>query len=255
MNFLCSKSRNTGTLGLENSFVVNGWHLYLDHGWQRTNDSFSKGTTSSWCRINLENGLSIESNKLRDFPIYHDSYSVSNIEKLAQSVPVDGSVCESPDGTISVTYGKNFYPLVTLDKKITFDQCHNILLNSIIDNIESFLKNNKSVLYLPVDNNGIDTLTVRSVLDYLRVDYKSYKLSPPCESAIWSELRKNHWGFSQVESKVGTVITGFYGDEWILRNPYYVHILLSNLGIDIANEFSKRDTKYGTLTIPISFHH
>jgi hypothetical protein len=40
------------------------------------------------------------------------------------------------------------------------------------------------------------------------------------------------------------IVTGFYGDEWILRNPYYVHILLSNRGLNIIDIFDNIENCY-----------
>ena len=74
------------------------------------------------------------------------------------------------------------------------------------------------------------------------MDYKTFDLpaSAPTLSKVRSELLKNHWAFTQVKEKDNSIIvTGFYGDEWVLRNPYYAHVLLSQRGINIIDEFDK----------------
>ena len=43
------------------------------------------------------------------------------------------------------------------------------------DHIKEFLKCNTLDILVP-NNNGLDTLTVRSVLDYLKVDYKLFDI-------------------------------------------------------------------------------
>jgi len=40
------------------------------------------------------------------------------------------------------------------------------------------------------------------------------------------------------------VVTGFNGDEWILRNPFYVNMLLSNRGISLYDTFEKIENCY-----------
>ena len=94
---------------------------------------------------------------------------------------------------------------------------------------------------------GIDTITVRSVFDYLGVAYKVFDLpnQKPEMSKIGMELAKNHWGFQQIQEQTDSVIvTGFYGDEWILRNPYYAHAILSERGIDITDAFDNTKNCY-----------
>ena len=40
------------------------------------------------------------------------------------------------------------------------------------------------------------------------------------------------------------VFTGYYGDEFVLRNPYFVNHILSNCGVDLNKEFDTRPDCY-----------
>ena len=239
MNFACTQT-DTGYryFDLEEHKIDNGWFLYLDKGWTRTENYFYKGYSSSYCKIYVDPVVRIETNKLRDFPIYYNDTEVSNFRKLDNIVPVDGVV--EIDRDIKIEYQQGFYPRVAT-KPISFKNCHDILYDALIENVGTFASMNKRPVYIPVQG-GIDTLTVRSVFDFLGVDYQTFDLpeETPVTSSLQAELSKNHWGFTQVVEKENAVIvTGFYGDEWILRNPYYVHAVLSLRDIDIVEQFDK----------------
>jgi hypothetical protein len=244
MIFSCSSNNlDYSSLGLTEHRLDNGWNLYLDKGWTKTENYFHKGLSSSWCKIYVDPFLKIETNKFRDFPMYYNDTEVSNFQKLDKVIPVDGLV--KIDNNIQIEYQQNFYPHINT-KHISFSECHDILFDSLIENVNIFASTNHKPVYIPAQG-GIDTLTVRSVFDYLKVDYKTFHL--PIEATAPSPLRaklsKNHWGFTQVEEKNDTVIvTGFYGDEWVLRNPYYVHVLLSQRGVNLTEEFDRTTSCY-----------
>lgn len=244
MNFACTRT-DTGSryFDFEKYQAKNGWFLYLDKGWINTENYFYKGEKSSYCKIYVDPVVRIETNKLRDFPIYHNQTEISNFKKLDNIVPVDGVV--EIDQDITIQYQQGFYPRIAT-KPISFKDCHDILFDALIENVGTFASMNKRPVYIPVQG-GIDTLTVRSVFDFLSVDYQTFDLpkEAPVPSSLKAELSKNYWGFNQVEEKENAVIvTGFYGDEWVLRNPYYVHVLLSSRGINLAAEFDRRPSCY-----------
>jgi len=244
MNFACTQT-DTGSryFDFEKYQAKNGWFLYLDKGWTKTENYFYKGEKSSYCKIYVDPVVRIETNKLRDFPIYHNQTEISNFKKLDNIVPVDGVV--EIDQDITIQYQQGFYPRIAT-KPISFKDCHDILFDALIENVGTFASMNKRPVYIPVQG-GIDTLTVRSVFDFLSVDYQTFDLpkEAPVPSSLKAELSKNYWGFNQVEEKENAVIvTGFYGDEWVLRNPYYVHVLLSSRGINLAAEFDRRPSCY-----------
>jgi len=228
--------------GLTKHKIGHRQFLYLDNGWTKKKNYFFKGISSSWCKIFFDPTIRIETNKLRDFPIYYNNDTISNFKKLDKTVPVDGLV--EIDKKINITYQENFYPRIN-SKQISFKDCHNILFDALIENIGTFHSQNKKLVLIPVQN-GIDTLTVRSVFDFLDIRYDTFDLSVRPEfSQLGEKLFHNNWGFKQVvESMNSVVVTGFHGDEYVLRNPYYVNALLSNRGIDLLQEIIKTDESY-----------
>lgn len=244
MNFICSRTEINAThFDLKKYEAVNGWSVYLDKGWIKTTDCFYKGLDASWCKIYTDPVIKIETNSLRDFPIYHNKDSLSNFVVLENVAPVDALVEINKD--ITIKYKQNFYPKIS-NKHITFQECHDLLFDALIENINTFILSNKAPVLLPAQG-GIDTLTIRSVFDYIGADYKTFDLPIQQQkpSSLRAELIKNHWGFAQVEEQQGVVVvTGFYGDEWILRNPYYVHILLSQRDVSVTEAFDNKTHCY-----------
>ena len=116
MNFVCSLTDiRSPYFDLTKHKTENGWSLYLDRGWTKTDNYFYKGFSGSWCKIYVDPIVRIETNKLRDFPLYHNTDTVSNFLQLENTVPVDGIV-EIADG-IQVKYQEDFFPRVTMRSK------------------------------------------------------------------------------------------------------------------------------------------
>jgi hypothetical protein len=239
MNFYFTKKQTNVTFkDLIVHKVLDNYFLFLDQGWKKEKNYFYKGIHDAFCKIYVAPFIKIETNKLRDFPIYYNSTSFSNFEVLENILPIDGIL--EFDKEPQISFQKNFYPALTKNE-LDFDTCHNILFNALIENVKGFISKNTKPLFVPAQK-GIDTLTVRSVLDYLKVKYELFHLpdTPPKRSKTGEFLSQKYWGFSQIEERDNSVIvTGFYGDEWILRNPYHVSILLSQRKIDLAQEFDK----------------
>lgn len=248
MNFYCSDSPKNfvQSIGLKTIKTKSGYFLSLDRGWTITNDHAFKSAGNTWCRIDFKDKLSVQTNDLRDFPIYYNDSDITNFEKLENLLPADGELtCDKNEGNI-IAWKNDFYPTYP-DFSISFSQSHNLLFESLCENVERFAtQKNKSTLFVPVQN-GVDTLTVRSLLDFFKIEYELFDLPKTKKffKGLQTTLAKLYWGFGQIKEINNSVIaTGFYGDEWILRNPYYVHALLSQKGINIVDEFDNKKDCY-----------
>jgi hypothetical protein len=243
MNFFCSTKKNTNSFQLS-EHNINGNYIYLDEGWSREDDYFFKGISSSWCKIYFNGPIRIETNKFRDFPIYHNGSCLSNFKNLGNVISVDG-LPSINKGKVNISYVKDFYPKIPNDP-VSFKECKDILYDAVIENVGIFAANNKKPVMMP-DQNGVDTLLTRSAFDYIGVDYKLFTLDgKPKVSSLGNHLAGIFWGFAQVPEYNDKVVVGggFYGDEWILRNPYYAHILLDNHGISLEEEFDSMEDCY-----------
>ena len=244
MNFYCSPLEIAIDYNLKQHKTKNGWFLYLDDGWIVTDDFAYKGIDSSWCKLDFSNGFEVRTNQYRDFPIYYHDTCVTNFMAHTPLLPADGKV-RWKDSKVEATYDKNFYPEWT-STQLDFNQASDLLFETLCSNVEKFAKFNNKPIFIP-QQNGIDTITARSVFDYLKVEYETFDLpkTKPTLSPIGQKLCSKHWGFSQIQEIPNSiVVTGFHGDEWILRNPYYVHVLLSDRGDNIIDIFDDTEHCY-----------
>lgn len=244
MNFYFStKKVDLSFYNLKKHIINNKYYLYLDNDWVEEKNYFYKGTNLSWCKIFKVPEIKFETNNLRDFPIYYNKDTISNFFRLEKVLPVDG--CIAVNNTIHITFKKDFYNIL-MGKELNFNQCKELISSCLLGDVKNFLNLNSKPIFLP-KQNGVDTLTVRSILDHLKVKYELFDLPKikPNRSNLGEFLAKNFWAFNQIQELMDSVIvTGFYGDEWILRNPYYVSILLAQRGIDIIEEFSQLPDSY-----------
>ena len=245
MHFYCTTEDKQFNFGLNKIQSPNNeWNIYFDNDWIKDSNSIYKGIDSNWCRVIFDNKLTIKHNKLREYPIYYTKNSISNFYKHGEHLPVDG-IINYNNQKINIKYNNNFYPILS-NNQLNFDECSDILFESLVENIETFAKQNSKPIYIPVQY-GIDSLTIRSVFDFLKIDYELFILpkTKPTLSKLGNLLSEKYWGFAQIEEIKNTVIvTGFHGDEWVLRNPYYVHALLSQRNISITDEIDKIENCY-----------
>lgn len=235
MNFLCSTVQTLNNYGLT-EYSKGNYFIYLDKGWIQKDDYFFKGNKSDWCKIYFGESISVQTNKFRSFPIYSNSDTLTNFQKIGNTIPVDG-LAGIVDGKVTIKYQEKFYPKIPNDR-LSFKECKEILFDAVIENTGTFVANNNKQIMIP-SQAGADTLLARSVFDYLGVSYTLFDFdTKPILSRLGDHLAKNFWGFSQVpEFDDRVVVCGFFGDEWVLRNPYYVHILMSGRGISITEKF------------------
>ena len=257
MNFLITTNADhVNQFGL-NEIQNKNHKILFDDNWIRKDNTITKGTANNYCTIKFGDTVEITHNELRDFPIWYDEQTCSNFAKLENYVPVDGRL--SHNSKWHLTYQKDFYdkPVSCGCGRSTTNRCcgwHSfddepyavaLIKHVLLDNTKAFLKCNTLDIYVP-NNNGLDTLTVRSVLDYLKVDYKLFDIEKNDYKKLQSHLEKDYYGFNQIQevSSPQCIVTGFYGDEYILRNPYYVQHLLRNKGVDICDTFDNKPDCY-----------
>ena len=187
MNFLITNDRDYKIDFSLNVIYHNNFKILFDDNWISANDTLSKGTANNYCTIKLGDTIEILHNEVRDFPLWFDKNTCSNFTKLDNYVPVDGRL--NFNNAWQLSYQKDFYkePDSSGCGRSTVGRCvcwHNfdeetyavaLIKKVLLDNTKEFLKCNTLDILVP-NNNGLDTLTVRSVLDYLKVDYKLFDI-------------------------------------------------------------------------------
>ena len=242
MNFFITKDNNyKNELGL-NILKHKNFNLFFDNGWEINQNKLYKGTSNNFCEIILEESIRFNHNKLRDFPLWFDNISCTNILELKNYVPVDGSLIFSKDVS-QVSYIQDFYK--TNDKKLNESKTIDLIKEVLLENVKTFLSTNNKEILLP-SNNGLDTLLVQSVLNFLKVDYQTFNIQKLKYTALQQSIKEKYYGFNQIQlfKNPTCIISGFYGDEYLLRNPYYVQHLIKDDNTDLVKIFEQYKSSY-----------
>ena len=258
MNFLITSNANyKNDFNLNRNSLIKNLKYFLITIGKANKNSISKGTSNNFCTIKFNDTIEILHNQIRDFPLSFNEHTCSNFIKLDNNVPVDGIL--KYDNQWHLTYKKDFYtqPKSCSCGRSTVGRCVSwhklkeeeyavaLIKKVLLDNTRAFRDDNTLDILVP-NNNGLDTLTVRSVLDYLNVDYKLFDIEKLNYKKLQNTLEKDYYGFNQIQEfkSPKCVITGFYGDEYILRNPYYVQNILKSRGQDLVKIFDAKPDCY-----------
>ena len=238
MNFLITTNADYKNNFDLNKITHNKVDIFYDDNWTVGEHSLIKGTSNNYCKIEFKDSINITHNDLRDFPLFHDAVSCSNFIKLDNVVPADGKMLY--DNGWQVKYAKDFYNIETPPSDHV-----KFVADILLENTKKFLDCNTLPILVP-NNNGVDTLTARSILDYLQVPYELFDLKKLAYSNFHKELEKDYYGFNQIQEfdTPKVVLTGFYGDEFLLRNPYYVQSLIREEDCDLIDVFAVNNNCY-----------
>tara|TARA_B100001057_G_scaffold448923_1_gene489686 strand:- start:322 stop:1071 length:750 start_codon:yes stop_codon:yes gene_type:complete len=142
-----------------------------------------------------------------------------------------------------VTYKADFYK--TPEKVLNTEQTIDFVSEILLQNTKNFLEQNDKEL-VTFENNGLDSLVSKSIFDFLGVKYKTLQIKKLNYTNLQTQLIKNYYGFNQIQAfkKPTCIITGFYGDEYLLRNPGYVQQLIKDDKNDLVNIFDNNKNCY-----------
>jgi hypothetical protein len=232
--------------------------LFLDEGWDHpTEDIWIKGYSTECVLSNVIN--EIIKNNYQPRGIWAVIQKVNNEYKIFNSVEQGFPIFNNGD---SIT---NFKLIESIPKIYT--KINDILKNEKLDTKEEYslevgsqkildiLKENITniLLYnkcepIMLYTGGIDSLTIWAILDSITDSYKlefpldveNIKISSakPAEGKLIDHLKKYHWGYkiSEDYSKKEFIMSGFYGDEYLLRNPNYQTAVIANvLGLNLQD--------------------
>jgi hypothetical protein len=217
------------------------FYLYHDDDWTIDDNTAEKGTTNNFCRIVFgKNTITISHNDQRDFPIWYDSESCSNAYEFDNYLPSDAKI--NYDHRWHVTYSDNDWK--ESGETLGQEQALSLIKTVLIDNVKRFAESNTLPVVAP-DSDGIDTLLVRSVFDYLGVDYTLFDLENK-HTSLQTFLGERFYGFDQVQDfdSPTCLLSGFYGDEYLLRSPSQTQMLIDQ---DIVSLFD--DTKHSYMKL------
>lgn len=218
-------------------FLYDGNHLQLDAGWKKYKKGYIKTIGTESIKIDtIHKKVYLNTFSI---PYYYNDNTLSSFPfpKLSL-IPYDHDICF--DSTLSVVYNHKKNISSYTKEKINVDN----FVEFIIDSAgKTFDTNTK---YLIPQSHGLDSTTVQAIMDYYNIDYKPYKVKGFSKNKFYNQLQQIHWGFRQTPYYKNSVsiVTGFYGDEYILRNPVYVQYRLFEDNIDLHKQFLKFPNSY-----------
>ena len=168
------------------------------------------------------------------YPIYTNKkqlYSCFRIEPNMDLIPYDHIVRDDAE--------------YSHDKHIEFSRVDTSLdqyIETVIHTIHESVRGKKCMI---ADTHGLDCNVIIAVMNYFQVEYDlySYDGNRTNHPQWYKNIQNLHWGFNQTPyfDQPTVLVTGMYGDEYMLRNPFYVE---QHLQTDIIKEFEKQPTCY-----------
>ena len=241
---------------LSNHYEDSGWVISMDRGWKQSShgDSvcFHKGIQGNSCTIAVsDGGWTLETSDLRTFPIWTDEIE----ERVANCVPLHRRIHQF--NTISYDQGLN----IRYTEPEWYDRLERTLhLMDRTDALDTMCQwlvlRAEQLPDMPIKcayTGGVDTAVIMSALKYAKRDFTVVNeithTKQPNHEYIWSHNQQaggTFWGYDQLADTQEPHIqaTGFWGDEWLQRNPLYVHLYLQQWDRNITQEFDQAGKSY-----------
>jgi len=245
-------------------FVADGTVLQLDRGWVQTETSniidFRKGYSiesklsdidpldsfvGNYCIIQYNKSIKnwhIYKDSNRGFPVYYSGSIITNINTGLKPIHPDHWL-NMHNGSVIKCGPFNGYRLVEKEK-LPLDEIINRVEFELLDYILKFVKyNDDELIWNPTF--GYDCTALKAILDYNNIPHvctdwldTGGKSPQKCKDELFLAVRNDHWGYHQLglEDKSQTILTGYYGDVFLMRGGMYVHYYLKQYGIDFTQE-------------------
>ena len=200
---------------------------------------------------------SVYHDSIRGFPIYYNDSNISNIVKLEQEVRPNETIEMAADNV-----SLDFYQRIKFKdhtELVSHADAAEIVEQEILSYVTDFIKYNDSIPHINT-TFGYDTNTIRAVIEYHNVPHvllgpmeweldeqdKLRFLHSATDDTLWKHMSQKQWGFKQlyVSDKPQTLVTGFWGDEYLMRNPKAVYYFLKQFNIDFRHEVEKQQDSY-----------
>jgi|TARA_R110000851_G_scaffold149633_1_gene290245 hypothetical protein len=241
MNFVLTKNPNYKNVFNLNCRQFYDFYFFHDAQWTLTKDMAHKGLSNNFCEIKFsKDNISLNHNGQRDFPLWYDHSTCSNIVKLENYLPADAKI--NYDNGWHVTYNKDL--VATDDYILTGVAAKEFIRSVLIDNVTKFVETNSLPLMMP-NSNGLDIMLTRSIFDYLKIEYNLFDIEPR-HNALQKYLYEKYYGFIQIQqfSEPTCLISGFYGDEYLLRSPSQTQMLIEKDIVELFDSTPKSYMKY-----------
>lgn len=196
--------------------------------------------------------ISIHHDNTRGFPIYYTDSIVTNMYPMKMQVTHDQKIIIE-DRQIMISPTEFSYDISDIKNDLDAAVVAEMIVPILMKKLDGLIKYNNIKNLEVQSSDGLDTATVRSLLDYRGISYELLKHTDYTDgdheginwtydsNAFMAHIAKYTWGFTQTnyyEQEVW-VASGFWGDETFARNPLRVSWILKHYGIDFLEEYDK----------------
>lgn len=242
---------HTACVGLPVHHRVGEWVISTDLGWQSAQEGgttvLTKGLPDSRCELRCDGQRwQIHHNELRAFPLWQSTEGdrVGNFTITKNWIYNRSSVIH--DGSLRVEY--QAMPDWVLDEDRPL-----LSRGEAVDRIcDNLVRQAGAIadLGLPIiayDTQGVDSATLRALLDYCGVAYHNDRVSDTrIETKPHLADAQPFWAYGLIVDDGSEHIEacGFNGDEVMTRNPIYAKRYLEKFNIDLESEFDRAGDTY-----------
>lgn len=259
MFFSISKSSKTINSILSIKHNINGWVFKTDAGWSQLGNVFFKGyalgtnlarkvyaqdfaeIAGNYCIIDFSNNqIRIHTDDSRSFLLSLGDDCVTNLDmNNFEKIWVDSNLYHDGNSWQIIKNTTKNFVYDTSRSLINLKDTADLTCVHILDQVNKIVYDGP---ILVADSHGVDSTLIRSALDYLNIRYSLVNKN------IDKSNRVLGWGYKQLFTSDfdHLQITGFCGDEVLLRNPLYCHWMLQSYGVDIDTEYKKYPMAYMT---------
>jgi len=192
--------------------------------------------------------ITITNDNCRGSPLqYIQNEKITNLEK--NHTPVWADKYLTINNELNVKENQ-FSPYTASYENVDYDSALDQVDKILCDSFETFLSKNNKPLKVFL-SGGIDTLTMYSYIkkftkNFEIVDYE-YKKFTHFYVKNWNKKISKFWGYTQIHSwgdMSAVLLTGGCGDEYFLRGPAMLSVLIEHHQIDVLALLEKNKQCY-----------
>ena len=185
---------------------------------------------------------------LRGFPIYYDKHNITNLMRVDKELKVN-QIVSIISSNINVSKTKNKIQFFYSPNSLTSEAVAELIRTELTNNILDYLKYNNNNLFIHA-TGGYDCTVLRAILEnenipcVVKENWRKRQYGHP---PFFQHLKETYWGYEQLHTIPDGYahITGYMGDEYIMRNPGYVAYVLHCYGVSLADYLISYKAEFG----------
>ena len=248
------------------SLQNNKWKIESDPGWHQFDNIWAKGyacdrpleqvvadydfeqapaIAGNFCLIKISGTtLQIGHNLERSFPLWASQNRITNLEPAGEPVWADTMISIDSTGLRRRQIGI----AGALGESLTVEQVTDRILDRVTTSAQQFLKHNQ----LPINtfrSGGLDTAFLYALANRLAITHTEWK-ETVIESNDWinqnTEKLECFWAYQQIHhwNRSNMILTGSHGDEYFLRGPSVIAMIMAWHDIDFAKLLQQHPDAY-----------